>query len=412
MKTTWLVLKHEIVVTLSRRSFWIMTFVFPLIILVFSVLPQLVAGDDLNQNPFQLQSSLQQPVGYVDEAGIITSLPPGMAAGAIRAYASTAAAQQALDQGAISRYLVYSPDFMQTGQVDLVTAKFNALGGAQDSYLAQYLVDYNLIGDAGVAAAVINPTANVSSHSLAPVTNQTDSALGFAVPFATMFILFFIISFTGGYMLQSVAREKEDRTVEVLLVSLRPHELMLGKILGLGLVGLLQMALWLGGSLFALNRGASMLSLPTNFSLPPMFVVLTIVYFLLGYLMYASALGALGALAPNAREGAQFTFLFILPLLLPFWLSSAFTTNPAGGVALIFSLIPLTAPTAMVARLAVTAVPLWQMAVSLVGLILTTAFFVMLAARFFRADTLLTSNSLNFGRLVREVRGALSSRPA
>ena len=107
------------------------------------------------------------------------------------------------------------------------------------------------------------------------------------------------------------------------------------------------------------------------------------------------------------REGAQFTFIVMLPLLLPIWLNNAFTANPDGGLALIFSLFPLTAPTAMVARLTITQVPAWQLAVSLAGLLATTDGFILLSARFFRADTLLSNASLSFRSIVQQARQAM-----
>ena len=139
-------------------------------------------------------------------------------------------------------------------------------------------------------------------------------------------------------------------------------------------------------------------------ALPPGFALWALLFFLGGYVVYSSALGALGALAPNMREGSQFTFVFLLPLLTPVWLNAIFTEQPDGLLATILSLFPLTAPTAMVARLAAGGVPFWQAAVSLIGLAVTAYFFVILATRFFRADTLLSSGSLSWRRIGSELR--------
>jgi ABC-2 type transport system permease protein len=223
------------------------------------------------------------------------------------------------------------------------------------------------------------------------------------VPFAALFIFFFVITTSSGFMLQSVSKEKENRTVEILLLSLRPRDLMLGKVVGLGVVALLQMAIWLGGSLFALDRSAT-LGIAASVELPPGFVAWALAYFVLGYLLYASALGAIGALAPSAREGTQFTFIALLPLMIPLWLSTAFSESPNGTLATLFSLFPLTAPTSMITRMAAGPVPVEQLLVGLAGLAVTTYVFVLLAARFFRADTLLSSNALNWRRIVAELR--------
>ena len=220
-----------------------------------------------------------------------------------------------------------------------------------------------------------------------------------------MFILFFVITMSAGFMLQSVTREKENRTAELLLTSLSPRELMLGKVVGLGVVALVQMGIWMGAGSSCWwagrwrprrwpGRGSSLA-----------FFLWAFVFFIFGYTVYAAALGALGALAPTMREGSQFTFVLLLPLLVPLWLNNVFMQDPNGPVATAMSLFPLTAPTAMVTRLAAGGVPAWQPFVALAGLVVTAYFFVVLAARFFRADTLLSSASISWGRVASELRG-------
>lgn len=408
MRNVWLVVRHEIMTTIAKKSFWFTTLLFPLMMLAFSLFPSLFAQNAAQQ----AQSIVVNPganapgIGYVDVAGVVAQLPPGVSAERLRAFSDEAAAQAALDAGQIGQYYVIAPDYLATGKVTAVMAQLAPIAMEGQENLLRYVINYNLTGDAGLARLLTNPTASVESRSLAPqVKTQSTDPMGFILPFAVMFVLFFIITMTGGYMLQSVAREKENRTAEVLLLSIRPRELMLGKILGLGAVALGQMAVWLGGGLLLMGGGLAIADIALGRALPAGFILTALVYFLLGYLLYASALGAVGALAPTAREGAQFTFIIILPLLVPFYLNQAFTSDPNGLLATVLSLFPLTAPTAMVARLSVVAVPAWQIALSLAGLAVTTYLLVLLAARFFRADTLLSNASLNWGRLLREVRG-------
>jgi ABC-2 type transport system permease protein len=205
-------------------------------------------------------------------------------------------------------------------------------------------------------------------------------------------------------MLQSVSKEKETRTAEVLLLSLRPRQLMLGKLVGLGLVALFQIIIWFGGGMLFLDRGKDLLGALSTFTLPPGFIGWVLAYFCLGFAAYASVLAAVGVLAPTAREGAQFTFFVMLPLMIPLWMNSVFAQNPNGDVATFLSLFPPTAPLSMVTRLAAGGVPSWQPAVGLAGLAVMTYLFVLLSARLFRADTLLSSESLSWQRIVRELR--------
>jgi ABC-2 type transport system permease protein len=206
---------------------------------------------------------------------------------------------------------------------------------------------------------------------------------------------------TGSFMLQSVSKEKESRTIEVLLLSMRPRDLMLGKILGLCVVALLQILAW--GGVMLVFGGISVGGL-SALGLPDGFFVWALLYFVLGYLLYASLLGALGALAPSMREGAQFTFLIMLPLFVPLMLSSAMIESPNGTLTVFLSLFPLTSPVTMITRLATGHVPIEQLLLGLVFLAITTYGIIIFAARFFRADTLLSFSALNFKRLVQEIR--------
>ncbi len=199
-------------------------------------------------------------------------------------------------------------------------------------------------------------------------------------------------------MLQSVVAEKENRVVEVLLLSLQPTQLMAGKILGLTVVALLQLAIWFGGGVFMLQRSAIWLN-AANFTFPLSFFIWAILFLLFGYLAYASIMAAAGAIAPTAREGNQVTWLLIVPLLPTLMFATEFLDNPHGPLALGLSLFPLSAPSAMVTRIAVAQVPLWQILLSLGGLILTAYLFVTLAGRFFQSGNLLSAESFNWKRL-------------
>jgi ABC-2 type transport system permease protein len=210
---------------------------------------------------------------------------------------------------------------------------------------------------------------------------------------------------SSGFMLQSVSREKENRTAEILLLSLRPRDLMLGKILGLSTVALMQMAVWLGAGYLVLERGSDIFETATSISLPSGFFIWAILYFFLGFLLYGSIMGAIGTLAPNAREVGSITMIVLAPLMLPVLLNVTFINAPHGPLATTFSLFPLTAPVAMVTRLVSGQVPIWQISVGLLGLVITTYLVILLSARFFRADTLLSSGAFEWKKVLSTLRG-------
>lgn len=411
MRNIWLVIKHEIRNTLGKPSFWITTFLLPAVIMVFTFGTQFLGQGMVEQEEDVLASAEQGnalAIGYVDHAGLITQLPPGIPESLVKAFPDEASAHAALLDGQLRQYYVIAADYVATGDILAVEKDFAPLSNIGSGDIFQYVISFNLVGDATVAKRVANPIDNLDTTALAAQDTTADADFGtrFMVSYGVLFIFFFVLSMSSSFMLRSVSREKENLTVEVLLVSLRPRDLMLGKVLGLGLVGLLQMAIWLGGSLLTMQRGGSMLAtlgiMLSQVTLPPGFLVWGLLYFVLGYILYASALGAIGALAPNARETGQFTYIVMVPMMIPVLLSNAFVESPNGLLATIVSLFPLTAPTAMLPRLASGGVPLWQPIVSLVGLAITTYLFVLIAARFFRADTLLSSASMSWARVVEE----------
>ncbi len=416
MRNVLLVIRHEIIATLGKRTFWLMTLLFPALIIGLSAGTQLLAEKSIEESKEEFATgadvAVGQVIGYVDEAGLIAQFPQGFPADMLRAFPDQNAAQTALKAGDLGHYFLIPADFIDTGDLILVDSKFapfRSFEGGGGTELFRYVVNYNLIGDEALTTVLLNPTPSVIGKKLAPQEDETASAdfsgsMGFWVPYATLFIFFFVITMSSGYMLQSVTKEKESRVVEILLLSLRPRELMLGKVVGLGVVALLQMGIWAGVALLGLSQRLGLFEVAGTFTLPPGFLVWGVLYFLLGYLLYSSILGGIGALVPTAREGAQFTFIALLPLMIPLWLNAVFAESPHGGLATFLSLFPLTAPTSMVTRLVTGGVPAWQPAVGLLGLAVTTYLLVLLSARFFRADTLLSSAGLHWRRLVREFR--------
>lgn len=405
MHNVVLVIKHEIRSMLGKRSFWFMTFIFPLLMVGLNVGVQVTSQRAFENEEEKARETGAQTIGYVDQAGLISSLPQGIPPQALRAFPDEASAQAALEAGELAKYYLLPADFVEKGQVTVIEARFSPFQTMIGEKLFEYVITANLTGDEGLAGLLMAPMGRVELQSLAPEGEaRDDSPLAFLVPLATLFIFAFSLIMSSSFMLQSVAKEKETRTAEVLLLSLRPRELMLGKALGLGVLALLQMVVWVGGGMLLLDQGRQLLEAAASFALPPGFVPWLLAYFVFGYLLYASALGAIGVLAPSAREGAQFTFVVMLPLMIPLWMNAVFTQDPHGGLATALSLFPLTAPTSMVTRLAAGGVPVWQLGAGLAGLAAAAYVFVLLAARLFRADTLLSSATLSWGRIVKELR--------
>jgi ABC-2 type transport system permease protein len=188
-------------------------------------------------------------------------------------------------------------------------------------------------------------------------------------------------------------------------VTITPRELLTGKFIALGLIGLLINILWVGTGYALVVLSGKQFQLPTTFQLAPHLVLWGIVYFLLGYAIYASLLGAVGALVPNLRETSQATMVVILPMIIPLLFITLLIQYPNGLLSVALSLFPLTSPVTMMLRLSLTAVPIWQLVLSVLLLILTAVFILRVVAKFFHAQTMLAGQPLSLRNLMRLISG-------
>jgi ABC-2 type transport system permease protein len=240
-------------------------------------------------------------------------------------------------------------------------------------------------------------------------------------------IMMFIIIY-GGFVMRSVIEEKTSRIIEVIISSVKPFQLMLGKIIGNSLAGVTQFAIWIFSAsillfiallLFDIDLAAlgsnpampagTMGGMPTMpdgdndiqkyanelFKIPWLLLLLSfIIYFVLGYLIYSSIYAAIGAAVDNETDTQQFIFPIILPLMLAIYVGffSVFS-NPHGPIAVGFSLFPLTSPIVMLMRLpgglGEGGVPVWQFLLSIVLLMATFLAIVWLAAKIYRVGILM-----------------------
>jgi ABC-2 type transport system permease protein len=419
VRNIWIVVRHDVEVTLRQRSFWVIALLVPALLLAFNTF-NAFRGDDMHgsgdseadgDKTADSQSGGMPAIGLVDSADLIQGVPPGFPPDLFVPFPDQAAALQALEAGDVDQVVHIAADYLASGEVTAYERDFQiklgdenvgvAFGGSSEPRLHE-LINYNLTGDEKLAILLGNPVPSTltEQHAIMPPddTGAQSGEFSEVVSRVIPYGYYFLLLMGGSYLMRSVVGEKENRTVEVLLLSLDPRQLMVGKILAMSVVLLVQLVFWVGGGLLLLDRAAIWLN-AASFAFPPGFVVWASLFLVLGYLLFASVMAAAGAIAPNAREGAQVTWLLVLPLLPTLMFSSLFVEEPNHPLVLALSLFPFSAPAAMVTRLSVGTVPLWQALLSLIGLALTAYLFVVLAGRFFRAGNLLSDASFNWRRL-------------
>lgn len=405
------ILKNEIITLLSRPSFWLTTLGLPLVAgLVFGVIGGLNRNASASQAIGQILLGPQEtrPEGYVDLSGLIREIPPSVTPGTFIAFPDEAAARQALEAGRISAYYVLPADYIASGEIRYIRPDFNPLAGEGDqSSLFTWTVQVNLAGGDWMLANLVQNPLHVEEISLAPAAAPDSSnPMTMWVPYTVTLLYYILIMGSATLLLSSVSKEKENRIMEVLLTSASPRQLLTGKIIGLGAVGLLQAILWGGTAYVLFNLSGRTFNLPSEIHLPADFLAWGLVFFLLGYAVYASLMAGLGALAPNLREATQATFVIILPLIIPlFFSSTVFANQPNGALATSLSLFPLSAPVAMLARLSAGSVPWWQPWLSAFLLAGTAVLILRAVAGMFRAQALLSGQPVKIGAYLRALAG-------
>ena len=411
MKKILLVLKNEITTIISRPSFWLALVGLPLAgALIFAGIGAINKSASATQTVSQVFSGPQdtRPEGYADLSGIIRQIPESVPPATFVAYPNETSARQALAAGEISAFYIVPADYIQKGEITYIRPDFNPLASRGDqSNLFTWVVQVNLAGGDILFTNLVNGPLKVDETSLAVIASPDENnPLALWTPYIITIIFYMLIVGSASLLLSNVSKEKENRVIEMLLTYVTPRQLLTGKILGLGIVGLGQTLFWFGTSYILLNLSGRTFQLPSAIHLPVSFLAWGLVFFILGYAVYASLMAGLGALAPNLREASQATFVITMPLMVPLFLSSSvFMQAPNGMIAIVLSLFPLSAPVAMMARLSAGGVAWWQPLLAAVLLVATAVLIVRAVAGMFRAQALLSGQAFNLKTYLRALAG-------
>lgn len=210
--------------------------------------------------------------------------------------------------------------------------------------------------------------------------------------FSLMGILCLTVLGYGGHVMSAVIEEKQSRIIEVLLSSVQPFPLMLGKLVGVGLVGLTQYAIWAACAVLLSGVAAAQSSAFGSFKLPHISVslmVFFVLYFLLGYFLYATLFVMVGGLVSNEDDGQQMQMPLMLLIFLAPIASTLIWRQPDSVLATTISLFPFSTPFAMFLRVAIQPPPLWQIALSILLMIATILGAVWLAAKLYHVGVLM-----------------------
>jgi len=411
MNKTLLVFRHELATTFRRRSYLLIGYGLPILAAVVIVVISLLRGDDGSSTIAQnvpLPPEIQVE-GYVDQSGLIRLIPDAIPAGRLRSYPSEEDAQEALASGQITAYYLIPADYVQRGELFYVYPDSKPLlSDGQEWVILRTLVE-NLVDDPELASIVWDPV-HLELTSLAasgqPGDVESNEVAQF-IPAVMVILLYVSFMMSANLLSENVSSEKENRTMEILMVSISPRQMLVGKVAALGAAGLVQIIVWVGTAYLIINLGGTTLALPEGFSIPASILFWGVVFYLLGYAVYGSLMAGVGALTPRLKEAGQASFIVLSPLLIGYMvgLLAPMAGETEAVLPIVLSIFPLTAPVLMMMRLADGSVPLWQLLLSAI-LMLGTAYLIIRAvAAMFHAQNLLSGQPFSPRRFFRALLG-------
>jgi ABC-2 type transport system permease protein len=402
MNKTLLIFRHEFRHTARRRGFIVMTLIVPLIVLLLIGVSQLVSG-------IAMPTAEPTTIGYVDEIGGFEQYTSQGNITLVR-FDTSGDATDALVGGTISEYFVIPPDYISTGVINRYTLeKQLAASSATTTAINNFLLSNLLAGKVPEATiARIEAPLNLFSTRLTETGAVAPEQGGYGnliIPFVFGILLALSIIFSSTYLLQGLGEEKENRLIEILLSSVSARQLLTGKVLGIGAAGLVQVAVWAISAPLLLNLASSSIGgFISTIQLPAEFIVLAVVYFILGYLLFSVISASIGAVSSNSREGQQLIGVFTIPLLIPLWFTSLIMFFPDNPVWVFFTVFPLSAPVEVIMRLGVSVIPVWQLVASIAVLVLSIIGILFLTIRIFRTYLLMYGKRPGIGEVLRSLR--------
>jgi len=396
----WHIIKYEY----SRHVFQ-KRFLFSLLSLPMAVIA--MVGVVLLMGVFSMDST---PVGYIDHSGILADPLRLETSGDIfdpmiefRAYQDEDLARTDLEAGEIQAYYILPEDYVESLSVELFYLEEPG-SGVQSQFRS--FVRRNLM-----EAENIDPQLEkrLSEGSLVTVealdgsrTMREDQWFLIFTPFIAGILYIIVVMTSGGYLMQAVVEEKENRTMEIVITSVTPGQLMTGKIIGNIAIGLTQLVIWLLFGWLGLVVGGYFWPVLQDFSLPANYILILIVLLLPSFVMISALMAAIGATMTEMREAQQISGMFSISTTIPFYVSSMIMMNPNGTLATVLSFFPLTSPITILMRMGFAVVPTWQIALNIVLLVIFAVLAIWFAGRAFRMGMLQYGKKLSLKEIFRK----------
>ena len=418
MSKIFIIIQREFLTRIQKKSFILLTILMPFIIAAVAVAPLLLASikDDTQHTVMLVDKTLKYAPLFEDNESYHFVTAPEV----LPEFREEDANVKAVIL--ISEDLVENPNALKMYSSEEVPADLQRLTEdiLSEKVRADKLASYNVEGlEEIIASAEVNISAQTVKWTDDGGETSSNSGIALGVGFLFTFMIYMFVMSYGGMVMQGVMEEKTNRIMEIIVSSVKPFQLMMGKIIGIALVGFVQIAIW-GVMLTAILTAVSFFVGTSEVATPPTMMggdaamqtvvaeaqagnpvteilgalpivellIMFVLYFIGGYLLYASFFAAVGASINAQEDSSQFMMPVILIMIFGLYAALYGAENPDGPLAFYASIFPLTSPIVMMVRIPF-GVPLWQELLSLALLYASAIFIVWMSGRIYRVGILM-----------------------
>jgi len=393
---TKIVALTEFITNVKRKEFIILTLLLPLILLTSMVIPLFF---------MQTVSHEKETLGVVDETGIVMPvLEERYTDYLIKEIANAEEARQLLENNNISSYIIIEKDFIEKGKVSYYSkiqlSSFSSANMNLERIVSDIAIE-NLLRNEGISNEIINKVKDPIEMERITVTktgDEKETPFSFVGNYLLPLFLFMSIMNAGGYLLNGIVEEKENKVVEVLLSTISPSELLSGKILGLGGLGILQVSIW-GIGIIAVTK---ILNIPLiTFEKG----IIIMIFFILGYFFYSSIFAMIGSISTSTRDSQQISAIVSFIVFIPMLLFFGIVQNPNMAFIRLLGMIPPFTPSIMIMRVLLTETPISDIIISIIILIGSVIVAAKIASKIFNIGILMYGKKPSLNEVIRWIRG-------
>jgi ABC-2 type transport system permease protein len=421
----WTIIQFEFISRIKSKGFIISTLLGPIFLLAMITIPGIVAALSMNDT--------SKKIAVVDETGIfLEKIIKADDKVFFKSEKNSDALKEDILNGELDAFVYIPKDIETINKVNVFTPGGGGIGYIEKiENVISEVVREKRLADAGVNKSIIElveKSVEINSVKVTKEGTQKDYTEFYSLFGYVLGFMIYILMFSyGAIVMRGVINEKSNRIIEIINSSAKSIEIMMGKIFGIGAVGLLQVLIWVVlGSIISMSAGsiiplfmdqpelpAAMMNgqpqVPQDlpFTIPPIPIgtwIAFLFFFLAGYFLYSSLFAAVGSAVNQEEDAAQLQTPITMPLIIPILFMPAIMGNPDGQLAVILSLIPFFTPILMTARIAATSVPLWQVVLSVVLTLGTLYLSIWIASKIYRIGILMYGKKPTFKDLYKWIK--------